>query len=98
MRSDDAPGRAFISTPPVEHGPYYAVRLYVGEIGTFAGIAVDACARVLDRQGTPLKGLYAVGNDQASVFGGAYPGPGSTIGPGMTFGYIAGRHAAGAHQ
>jgi len=83
---------------PVERGPYYAVRLYVGEIGTFAGIAVDACARVLDQQGNPLTGLYAVGNDQASVFGGAYPGPGSTIGPGMTFGYIAGRHAAGAHQ
>ncbi|RFO95261.1 3-oxosteroid 1-dehydrogenase [Rhodoferax lacus] len=82
---------------PVEQGPFYAVRLYVGEIGTFAGIAVDACARVLDQQGQPLKGLYAVGNDQASVFGGAYPGPGSTIGPGMTFGYIAGRHAAGVH-
>ena len=83
---------------PVEQGPFYAVRLYVGEIGTFAGLKVDAQARVLNTQGQSIAGLYAVGNDQVSVFGGAYPGPGSTLGPAMTFGYIAGRHAAGVHD
>lgn len=82
---------------PLENGPYYAVRLFVGEIGTFAGIKVDANARVLKEDDQVIPGLYAVGNDQVSVFGGGYPGPGSTLGPGMTFGYIAGRHIAGAH-
>ena len=58
---------------------------------------LDAQARVINTQGQVIAGLYAVGNDQVSVFGGAYPGPGSTLGPAMTFGYIAGRHAAGVH-
>lgn len=80
---------------PLEQGPYYAVRLYVGEIGTFAGLKTNAHAQVLDTQNCVIAGLYAVGNDQVSVFGGAYPGPGSTLGPGMTFGYIAAKHAAG---
>lgn len=83
---------------PIECGPFYAVRLYVGEIGTFAGIRANADAQVINDVGEPIAGLYAVGNDQASVFGGGYPGPGSMIGPGMTFGYIAGRHAAGVHR
>ena len=80
----------------VEHGPFYAVRLHAGEIGTFAGIATDEFARVVDEGGLPIAGLYAAGNDQASVFGGAYPGAGSTLGPAMTFGYVAALHAAGA--
>jgi succinate dehydrogenase/fumarate reductase flavoprotein subunit len=83
---------------PLEQGPFYAVRLFVGEIGTFAGIKVDAKARVINAADQPIPGLYAVGNDQVSVFGGGYPGPGSTLGPGMTFGYIAGRHVAGLHD
>jgi succinate dehydrogenase/fumarate reductase flavoprotein subunit len=83
---------------PLNQAPFYAVRLHVGEIGTFAGINVDENARVLDDAGMPVAGLYAVGNDQVSVFAGAYPGPGSTLGPGMTFGYIAARHAAGLHE
>jgi hypothetical protein len=49
----------------------------------------------VDRDGRPIAGLYAVGNDAASVMGGTYPGAGITIGPAMTFGYIAGRHMAG---
>jgi succinate dehydrogenase/fumarate reductase flavoprotein subunit len=80
---------------PLEKGPFYAVRLYVGEIGTFAGIKTDANARALNQANQPIPGLYAIGNDQVSVFGGTYPGPGSTIGPAMTFGYIAAKHAAG---
>jgi succinate dehydrogenase/fumarate reductase flavoprotein subunit len=80
---------------PLEQGPFYAVRVVPGELGTFAGIATDASSRVIDRSGKPISGLYAVGNDAASVMGGTYPGAGITIGPAMTFGYIAGRHAAG---
>ena len=66
------------------------------ELGTFAGIDTDANAQVIDGDGLPIGGLYAVGNDAASVFGGTYPAAGATLGPAMTFGYIAGRHLAGA--
>lgn len=82
---------------PIEKGPFYAVKIVPGEIGTFAGLHTDAHARVLDQSGAPIAGLYAVGNDQASVFGGVYPGPGSTLGPAFTFAYIAGKHIADNH-
>jgi succinate dehydrogenase/fumarate reductase flavoprotein subunit len=81
---------------PLERPPYYAVRVVPGELGTFAGIATNAQAQVLDQDGAPLAGLYAVGNDAASVMGGTYPGAGITIGPAMTFGYLAARHLAAA--
>ncbi|MNP85411.1 3-oxosteroid 1-dehydrogenase [compost metagenome] len=65
-----------------------------GEIATYAGLKTDAHARVMDRNGSAIPGLYAVGNDQASVLAGAYAGAGATLGPGMTFAYIAARHLA----
>jgi predicted oxidoreductase len=71
------------------------VKLIPGDIGTFAGLKVDAKCRVLDGAGAPVEGLFAAGNDMASVMGGTYPGAGITIGPAMTFGYIVGRHLAG---
>jgi succinate dehydrogenase/fumarate reductase flavoprotein subunit len=74
-------------------GPYYAVKLYPGDIGAAAGLRTDASARVLGQGDEPIAGLYAVGNDMQSIMGGAYPGPGITIGPGMVFGRIAARHA-----
>jgi succinate dehydrogenase/fumarate reductase flavoprotein subunit len=80
---------------PLETPPFYAVRVVPGELGTFAGIATNEHAQVIDHTGAPIAGLYAVGNDAASVMGGTYPGAGITIGPAMTFGYIAARHAAG---
>ena len=80
---------------PLERPPFYAVKVLPGDLGTFAGLKTDEHARVLSKEGLAIAGLYAVGNDQASVFGGAYPGAGATLGPAMTFGYIAGRHAAG---
>lgn len=80
---------------PLEKAPFYAVKMFAGEIGTFAGVRTDRFARVVRGDGTPVPGLYAVGNDQLNVFGGAYPGAGATLGPGLTFGYVAGRHAAG---
>lgn len=81
---------------PLVTPPYYAVRIIPGDLGTFIGLATDGYARVLHVDGRPVPGLYAVGNDQASVMGGTYPGAGITLGPAMTFGYIAGRHLAGA--
>ncbi len=79
---------------PVKRGPFYAIELINGTIGTSGGPRIDAHARVLAYWGRPIPGLYAAGNASACVFGGAYPGGGGTIGPAMTFGYIAGRSAA----
>ncbi len=79
---------------PLEHGPYYAIKLVVGDIGTFAGLVTDEKTRVLDASRKPIKGLYAVGNDAASVMGGNYPGAGITLGPALTFGYVAGLQLA----
>ncbi|MEQ1611120.1 MAG: FAD-dependent oxidoreductase [Hyphomicrobiaceae bacterium] len=83
---------------PVADGPFYVVRVVPGDIGTFAGLRTDEHARALDDTGAPIPGLYAVGNDMASILGGNYSGGGITLGPGMTFGYIAGKHAAGVGE
>lgn len=86
------------SLAPIEKGPFYAVRVLPGSFGTFMGLETDAQSRVVDAAGEPIVGLYAAGTDQASVFGGHYPSGGINIGPAMTFGYIAGRHLAGAED
>ena len=70
------------------------MRLYPGDIGAAQGFATDADARVLDASGTPIPGLYAVGNDMHSAMGGVYMAPGITIGPGLVFARQAARHAA----
>uniref|UniRef100_UPI002FC820C7 FAD-binding protein n=1 Tax=Bosea sp. (in: a-proteobacteria) TaxID=1871050 RepID=UPI002FC820C7 len=75
--------------------PFYALKLYPGDIGASAGLATDAQARVLGENG-PIGGLYAVGNDQNSVMAGTYPGPGITLGPGITFAYVAVKDALAA--
>ncbi len=80
---------------PLERGPFYAVKVVAGSLGTFAGLRVNAQAQVLDVQGQPIVGLYAGGNDMASMMGGNYPSGGITLGPAMTFGFIAAHHAAG---
>ncbi|MFD2857236.1 FAD-binding protein [Seohaeicola zhoushanensis] len=79
---------------PIERGPFYAVRVVPGSFGTFAGLKTDGKARVLDVEGQPIPGLYAAGTDMASVMGGHYPAGGINLGPALTFGFIAGRHAA----
>jgi len=96
QRFNGAPGH----TPnpciaPLGVPPFYAVRVVPGELGTFAGIATNASAQVVDKDGRPIAGLYAAGNDAASVMGGTYPGAGITIGPAMTFGYLAALNIAG---
>ncbi|SFJ53354.1 FAD-dependent oxidoreductase [Celeribacter neptunius] len=83
---------------PVKKGPFYAVRLYVGDLGTFAGMKTNEYSQVLSEDGKPIGGLYAAGNDAASIMGGNYPGGGITLGPALTFGYIAARHMAGANS
>ncbi|MBL8384299.1 MAG: FAD-dependent oxidoreductase [Burkholderiales bacterium] len=90
----DALVRPNPNVAPLERPPFYAIRIEAGDIGTFAGLAVDADARVLGQGGRPIAGLYAVGNDAASIMGGNYPGGGITLGPALTFGYLAGRHLA----
>lgn len=78
-----------------EKGPFYALPLYPGNVSTLFGLVTNVNAQVQDRNGQTIPGLYAVGCDQNSVFKGAYPGGGSSIGPGMTFGYRAGLKLAG---
>lgn len=74
---------------PIDTPPFYAVPINNGDLGTKGGLRCDARARVLDRQGSPIPGLYAAGNNSGTPFGDTYPGAGATIGPGMTFGYVA---------
>lgn len=74
---------------PLDKGPFYAVPVHPGDIGTKGGLVTDAHARVLREDGTPVAGLYASGNCSAAVMGETYPGPGATIGPAMTFSWAA---------
>jgi hypothetical protein len=78
---------------PISQAPYYAVRLYPGDIGAATGFETDTDACVLGKDRQPLGGLYAVGNDMHSIMGGTYPAPGITLGPGLVFAYLAARHA-----
>lgn len=79
---------------PLRKAPFYAVKVVAGDIGTAVGIACNAQAQALDDAGRPIRGLYMAGNDMHSVMGGEYPAPGITLGPALTFGWIAGRHLA----
>jgi 3-oxosteroid 1-dehydrogenase len=80
---------------PIAKPPFYAMRIDAGDIGTKGGLLTDEYARVLREDGQPIPGLYATGNTSAAVMGPSYPGAGSTLGPAMTFGYIAAHHLAG---
>ena len=83
---------------PLGEGPYFAVKVIMGDLGTFDGIRTSVVGEVLGTDERAIEGLYAVGNDRASIMGGNYPGAGITLGPIMTFGYITGRHLAGVEQ
>jgi len=83
---------------PVGEGPYFAVKVIMGDLGTFDGLRTSVVGEVQAADGQAIEGLYAVGNDRASIMGGNYPGAGITLGPIMTFGYITGRHLAGVEQ
>ncbi|MDW8063314.1 MAG: FAD-binding protein [Candidatus Caldarchaeum sp.] len=77
---------------PLSKPPYYATAIYPGELGTCGGLLTNENAQVIHQDGHPIPGLYAAGNTAAAIFGGTYPGPGSTLGPATTFGYIAAKH------
>jgi len=79
---------------PLDRGPYYAIEIHSGCLGTKGGPRVDADSRVLSVDGDPIPGLYAAGNAMGSPFGMTYGGAGGTIGPAMVFGFLAGRHVA----
>ncbi len=78
---------------PLREAPFYALEIYPGDIGTKGGLRTNAQAQVLRTEGRPIPGLYAIGNCSASVTGRYYPGAGATLGPAMTFGFLAAEHA-----
>lgn len=79
---------------PVQTGPFYAVKVIMGDLGTFDGIQTSVVGEVLKDDGSAIGGLYAVGNDRASIMGGNYPAAGITHGPNMTFGFVTANHIA----
>ena len=81
---------------PIVTPPFVAVEVWPAEIGCSVGLTTNADCQVLDRYDAPISGLYACGNDMASVMAGSYPGPGTTLGPAIVFGYRAAMHAVGA--
>lgn len=85
------------SLAPIAKGPFYAVKIVPGDLGTKGGLVTDERARVLREDGTVIPGLYAAGNVSSAVMGNTYPGPGGTIGPALVFGYLAAEDVARAH-
>jgi 3-oxosteroid 1-dehydrogenase len=84
-----------VSLGAIEKPPFCALPVYPGDVGTYGGAVTDAQARVLRPDGSVIPGLYATATSTASVMGRAYPGAGSSIGPGFVWGYVAALHAAG---
>ncbi len=83
---------------PLTEGPYFAVQVVPGDLGTCGGVTADEYARALRGDGSAIEGLYAIGNTAGNAFGHFYPGAGATIGQGLTYGWIAAMHAAGKLQ
>lgn len=90
----DHKGRKEATLGKLEGGPWYAAEVKSGALGTKGGPKTDTLGRVIDLDGKPIGGLYAAGNAMGSMMGMTYGGGGGTLGPGMVFGYLAGRHAA----
>ncbi|KAF2835760.1 3-ketosteroid dehydrogenase [Patellaria atrata CBS 101060] len=78
----------------IEKSPFYALKIYPGDLGTKGGVLTDEFARALREDGSVIQGLYAVGNSSAAIMGREYIGAGSTLGPALTFAYIAAKHIA----
>jgi 3-oxosteroid 1-dehydrogenase len=96
---DDWLGDPFFDGPNktmgrIEKGPFYAIEIFPGDVGTYGGVVTDVNARVLKADGSPIENLYACGVSTASPMGRVYPGAGASVGPSMCFGWIAARHAA----
>ncbi len=82
----------------LEQGPFFAIRVYPGDVSTLGGLVTDEHARVLREDGSAIPGLYATGTSAASVMGRGCPGAGASIGPSFTWGYVAAKHAVQADQ
>jgi 3-oxosteroid 1-dehydrogenase len=82
----------------IDQGPFYAVKIVPGDLGTKGGIVTDERARALRPDGSVIEGLYAAGNCSSAVMGHTYAGPGATIGPAITFGYLAAEDIANADR
>jgi 3-oxosteroid 1-dehydrogenase len=82
----------------IEKGPFYAVPVVPGDVGTYGGVVTDVHARVLREDGSVIRGLYATGVSTASVMGRVYPGAGSSVGPSFVWGYVAAKHVAAAND
>ena len=82
----------------ISQGPFYAINVDLGDIGTMGGLLADEHARVIGQDGAPIAGLYATGNCASPVTGGAYPGAGATLGAAMTFGFAAANHIAAGYN
>lgn len=96
FNGDPAAGGPNPCLGPIATGPFHAVKVVPIDLAGAGGLRIDPDAAVLDRAGQRIDGLYACGNDAASIFRGTYPGPGTTIGPAMVFAWRA-AHAAAAH-
>ena len=83
------------TSAPLAKAPFYAVKIVPGDLGTKGGLTTDASARVLREDGSVIEGLYAAGNTSALVMGHTYAGPGATLGPAMTFAWLAAHDIAG---
>jgi 3-oxosteroid 1-dehydrogenase len=79
---------------PLKKPPFYCVKFYPGDLGTKGGLVTNEKAQVLRRDGSVIEGLYATGNNAASVMGRSYPGPGATVGASMVFGFVAANEIA----
>ena len=90
--------RRDISIGPLATLPFHAVAVWPADIAVSTGLSTDADARVLDMEGRPIPGLYACGNDMASIMAGTYPGPGTNLGPAVVFAYRAAMHAGGSQR
>ena len=90
----DAANRPNPCMRPLAAGPLYAVAVWPADLASSSGLQIDEHARVLRSNGSTIPGLYACGNDATSIFEGTYPGPGTTIGPALFFGWRAAQHAA----
>jgi 3-oxosteroid 1-dehydrogenase len=82
----------------VSEGPFYAIPVVPGDVGTYGGVITDVDARVLREDGSPIAGLYATGVSTASVMGRSYPGAGASVGPSFTWGFVAAHHALRADE
>ncbi|MEQ2525785.1 FAD-binding protein [Bacillaceae bacterium CLA-AA-H227] len=87
-------GSPELNIGPIEKAPFYAIPIYFGTLGTSGGPKIDENGQVIGLRGNKISGLYAAGNTAMCILGPTYPGAGATIGPGMTWGYLAGMEVA----